>query len=202
MNENGVLKDSDGFVHVQLVGVLAEYLVGDKELAKNMLDDLKHTSLWDSYNHQWNWYMNKNGKLGNSNRFADVQLVGVLDEYFVGDKDLAKRMYDNLKHTSLWDVDNHQWNEGMNESGVLKDSDRHAHDQLLGVLAEYFVGDKDLAKNMLEDLKHTVLWDSYNHQWNRWMNKDGKLGNSDRFADAQLLGILAEAVVGEGMEMR
>ena len=49
----------------------------------------------------------------------------------------------NLKHTELWDKVKSQWNRWMNKDGKLKDSDRYAHAQLSGVLAEYFVGDKD-----------------------------------------------------------
>jgi len=202
MDENGKLEDSDRLAYAQLLGVLAEFFVGDKDLAKRMYDALKHTELYDRAKSQWNWRMDENGRLGNSNRPAGIQLVGVLTEFFVGDKDLAKRMHANLKHTELWDLVQSQWNWKMDKNGKLEDSDRLADDQLLGVLTEYLVGDKELAKNMYANLKQTVLWDPIKSQWNVFMNENGRLGNSNRLAHAQLLGILAEAVVGEGMEIR
>jgi len=202
MNENGRLGNSDRYVDAQLLGVLTEAVVGDKDLAKRMYTNLKQTVLWDSVKFQWNVFMDENGRLGNSNRYADDQLLGVLTEYFVGDKDLAKNMLINLKQTELYDPVKSQWNNYMDENGKLEDSDRYADDQLLGVLTEFFVGDKDLAKNMLINLKHTELYDQTNSQWNWEMDENGKVIDSNRYAYAQLLGVLAEAVVGEGMEIR
>ena len=197
MDEKGKLKDSNRPAHAQLLGVLTEYFVGDKDLAKNMHDALKHTELYDPVKSQWNWYMDENGNLRNSSRYADAQLVGVLTEYFVGDKDLAKNMLINLKQTVLWDSVKFQWNEWMDENGKLENSNRFARDQLLGVLAEYFVGDRNLAKNMLINLKHTILWDKIKSQWNMWMDENGNLMSSARDAPAQLLGVLAEFFVGD-----
>ena len=108
-------------------------------IAKNMLINLKHTELWDPVKFQWNEYMDENGKLESSNRPAGIQLLGVLDEYLVGDKDLAKNMLINLKHTELYDQTNSQWNWEMDENGKLIDSNRPAHAQLLGVLVEAVV---------------------------------------------------------------
>ena len=113
----------------------------------------------------------------------------------------AKNMLINLKQTVLWDPVKFQWNRRMDENGKLKDSDRCAYAQLLGVLAEYFVGDKGLSKNMLINLKQTVLWDEVKSQWNWYMDENGNLRNSYRYATAQLLGVLVEAVVVEGIEM-
>jgi len=59
-----------------------------------------------------------------------------------------------------------------------------------------------IAKNMLINLKHTELYDQTNSQWNWEMDENGKVIDSNRYAYAQLLGVLAEAVVGEGMEIR
>ncbi|MCD6279384.1 hypothetical protein J7J26_01255 [Candidatus Micrarchaeota archaeon] len=197
MDENGGLGNSNRHAYDQLLGVLVEFFVGDKDLAKRMYTNLKQTVLWDLVQSQWNNYMNENGRLGYSDRYVDAQLLGVLTEAVVGDKDLAKRMYTNLKQTVLWDSVKFQWNMFMDKNGRLGNSSRYAHDQLLGVLVEYFVGDKDLSKNMLINLKQTELWDPVKFQWNKWMDKNGRLGNSNRYADAQLLGVLTEAVVGD-----
>jgi len=202
MNENGKLEHSYRLAENQLLGVLTEFFVGDKDLAKNMLINLKQTELYDPVKSQWNWFMDNNGKLIDSGGYTDDQLLGVLAEYFVGDKDLAKNMLINLKQTVLWDPVKFQWNWGMDKNGKPESSNRYAYDQLLGVLAEFFVGDKDLAKNMLINLKHTELYDQTNSQWNWEMDENGKVIDSNRYAYAQLLGVLAEAVVGEGMEMK
>jgi len=202
MDENGNLESSNRLAHAQLLGVLTEFFVGDKDLSKNMYANLKQTILYDPVKSQWNKWMDENGKLEYSGRHAAAQLLGVLTEFFVGDKDLAKRMYTNLKQTVLWDPVKSQWNVFMNENGKLESSNRLAHAQLLGVLTEFFVGDKDLAKNMLINLKHTELYDQTNSQWNWEMDENGKVIDSNRYAYAQLLGVLAEAVVGEGMEIR
>jgi len=201
MSENGNLRNSDRCAYDQLLGVLAEFFVGDKDLAKNMHDALKHTELYDPVTSQWNSCMDENGNLTDSDRYADDQLLGVLTEYFVGDKDMAKNMLINLKQTVLWDSVKFQWNYYMGKDGNLLYSNRYAYAQLLGVLTEYFVGDKDLAKNMLINLKQTVLWDKIKSQWNWYMDENGKLEYSDRSAHAQLLGVLVEAVVVEGIEM-
>jgi len=202
MDKNGKLESSNRLAGIQLVGVLTEFFVGDKDLAKRMYANLKQTVLWDPAKSQWNNYMDENGKLEYFGRHAAAQLLGVLTEYFVGDKDLAKRMYDALKPTVLWDPVKFQWNEYMDENGKLESSNRPAGIQLLGVLVEYLVGDKDLAKNMLINLKHTELYDQTNSQWNWEMDENGKVIDSNRPAHAQLLGVLVEAMVGEGMEMK
>ena len=190
------------YAYVQLLGVLAEFFVGDKDLSKSMYANLKQTVLYDPVKFQWNNYMNENGELIDSNRLAHAQLLGVLVEAVVGDKDLSKSMYANLKQTVLWDKIKSQWNGCMDENGNLVDSSRYAYSQLLGVLTEFFVGDKDLSKNMYVNLKHTELWDLVQSQWNWEMNENGELIDSNRLAHAQLLGVLVEAVVGKGMEMR
>ena len=63
------------------------------------------------------------------------------------------------------------------------------------------MGDKDLSKRMHANLKQTVLWDNVKSQWNWYMDENGNLRNSYRYATAQLLGVLVEAVVVEGIEM-
>ena len=56
------------------------------------------------------------------------------------------------------------------------------------------------AKEIYQSLKETPLWDEGKKQWNWYMNKEGKLINSDRYSKVQLLGVLAEAVDEKGEE--
>jgi len=52
----------------------------NKELAKNLLENLKKTRLWDKERKQWNWHMDEKQELKDSNRDSDTQLLGILAE--------------------------------------------------------------------------------------------------------------------------
>ena len=112
----------------------------------------------------------------------------------------AKEIYQSLKETSLWDEEKKQWNGYMDKEGKLKDSDRDSGIQLLGVLAEAVTGNLEEAKEIYQSLKETSLWDEEKKQWNWYMDKEGKLKDSDRNSGIQLLGVLAEAVDEKGKE--
>lgn len=56
---------------------------------------------------------------------------------------------------------------------------------------------EELARERLEELKETPLWDKERKQWNEHMNENQELKGSDRYPSAQLLGILAEAIIVE-----
>ena len=200
MDREGGLEDSRRYSWAQLLGVLAEAVVGDFEEAKKIYQSLKKTPLWDKEKKQWNWYMNKEGELKDSDRVSWAQLVGVLAEAVVGDFEEAKEIYQSLKETLLWDKETQQWNRYMNKEGELIDSDRYSGDQLLGVLAEAVVGDFEEAKKIYQSLKETPLWDKEKKQWNGYMNKEGELKYSDRVSWAQLVGVLAEAFDEKGEE--
>jgi hypothetical protein len=50
----------------------------------------------------------------------------------------AKKLFQNLKETALYDKEKKQWNWWMYEEGELGSSDRPSYNQLLGVLTEAF----------------------------------------------------------------
>ena len=87
----------------------------------------------------------------------------------------AKERLEQLKETELWDKEKEQWNWRMNEEGKVRDYDRLSSAQLLGVLAEAVAGNPDTAKERLEKLKETKLWDKEKKQWNWWMDKEGAI---------------------------
>jgi len=200
MNKKGELISSYRDSEVQLLGVLAEAVTGNLEKAKEIYQSLKETPLWDEGKKQWNWYMNKEGKLINSDRYSKVQLLGVLAEAVTGNLEEAKEIYQSLKETSFWDKEKKQWNGFMNKKGELISSGRASGIQLLGVLAEAVAGNLEEAKEIYQSLKETSLWDKEKKQWNWAMNKEGKLIDSRRYSEAQLLGVLAEAVDEKGEE--
>jgi len=73
-----------------------------------------------------------------SDRYSEAQLLGVLAEAVVGDFEEAKKIYQSLKKTPLWDEETQQWNLYIDREGELIDPFcyRYSRDQLLGVLAE------------------------------------------------------------------
>jgi len=196
MNEEGKLEDSRRLSRVQLLGVLAEAVTGNLEEAKKIYQSLKKTPLWDKRKKQWNVCMNKEGELEDSDRTSWDQLLGVLAEAVTGNLDEAKEIYQSLKETPLWDKRKKQWNVCMNKEGELEDSYRYSSNQLLGVLAEAVTGNLDEAKEIYQSLKKTSLWDEGKKQWNEYMNEEGKLEDSSRCSEDQLLSVLAEAVTG------
>jgi soluble cytochrome b562 len=193
MSKEQELQDSDRFSHNQLLGVLAEAVTGNISEAKERLESLKNTPLWDKEEKQWNGNMNKEQELRDSIRFSGDQLLGVLAEAVTGNISEAKERLESLKNTPLWDKEEKQWNWYMNKEQGLQDSIRFSGDQLLGVLAEAVTGNISEAKERLESLKNTPLWDKEKKQWNWNMNKEQELQVSGRYSYAQLLGILAEA---------
>jgi len=122
--------------------------------AKEILNQLKKTSLWDGERKQWNMAMDADGKLKDSTRFSydqlsgvlligstrfsSDQLLGVLAEAITGNISEAKEMFAKLKKTSLWDGERKQWRASMDAEDELQNSARFSSSQLLGVLAEAF----------------------------------------------------------------
>jgi len=196
MNENQELKNSDRYSESQLLGVLAEAVTGNLEGAKDILEKLKETPLYDKEKEQWNYYMNENQEFVYSSRYSESQLLGVLAEAVTGNLKGAKDMFKKLKETPLYDKEKEQWNWSMYENQELENSDRLSESQLLGVLAEAVTGNLKGAKDMFKKLKETPLYDKEKEQWNWWMNKNQELANSGRSSYPQLLGVLAEDVTG------
>jgi ABC-type lipoprotein release transport system permease subunit len=129
-----------------------------------------------------------------------IELIQKIEELY--EEKEAKEIYQSLKETPLWDKEKKQWNRYMNKEGELKDSNRVSWAQLLGVLAEAVAGNLEEAKEIYQSLKETPLWDEEKKQWNRYMNKEGELKDSDRVSGDQLLGVLAEAVAGDFEEAK
>jgi len=136
MDEKGNLKDSNRYSENQLLGVLAEAVAGNLEEAKEIYQSLKNTPLWDKEKKQWNSYIDSEGRLKSSFRYSEDQLLGVLAEAVTGNLEEAKKIYQSLKNTPLWDNEKKQWNGYMDKKGNLLNSARYSKNQLLGVLAE------------------------------------------------------------------
>jgi uncharacterized protein with von Willebrand factor type A (vWA) domain len=191
-----------------------EELYFESKRAQQLLESLKNTPLYDKERKQWNEYMNKEQQLQedvdpySSRRYSSDQILGVIVEAVIGNIDEAQQLLEFLKNTPLYDKERKQWNWYMNKEQQLQEdvdpysSSRSSSDQLLGVIAEAVIGNIDEAQQLLEFLKNTPLYDKERKQWNWHMNKEQQLQedvdpyNSSRSSFNQLLGVIAEAVIG------
>ena len=103
-----------------------------------------------------------------------------------------RELYEELKRTPLYDTERGQWNWSISEEQELKDTDRDARAQLLGVLVEAQFNPEG-AWALYEKLKAGPLYDAQYGQWNWGMSREQRLESTDRFALDQLLGVLVEA---------
>ena len=190
MTESQVLRDTRRYSNVLLLGVLMETQV-NPDGARVLYEKLKGTALYEPERGQWNWDMSPEQTHTVTSRDACPQLLGVLVE---GQFNLvrARRMYDLLKTTPLYDSALRQWNCFMSQEQELFDRRRFVDTQLIGVLAEALF-DPESARGLYETLKVTPLYDHGRGQWNRHCTEEQILQDSCRYADAQLLGVLVEA---------
>ena len=80
----------------------------------------------------------------------------------------------------------------MDEAQELENSERYSVLQLLGVLAEAKFNPEG-ARLTYQTLKETPLYDRESGQWISYIDETQALQDSDRYSNAQLLGILVEA---------
>ena len=193
VDKEGGFISSDRFSQAQLLGIITEALVGDSKKAKEQLEKLKQTPLWDKEKEEWNEYIDEDHEFVSSSRFSQTQLLGIITEALVGDSKKAKEQLEKLKQTPLWDKEKEGWNEYIDKEGGFISLDRFSQAQLLGVIAEAVAGNPEKAKEQLKKLKQTTLWDEDKEKWNEYINEDG-IENPDFYSDAQLSGIIAEAV--------
>ena len=192
----GFNSEREGFA--QLLGVLAEE-VCDPEGARARYEKLKTTPLYTERGY-WNTWMSEEQEQRGRELYAEVQLLGVLVAAR-GNPAEASARYSKLKTTAFYDAARRQWNASFwseedlcasTATDVLGDTDRFAVPQLLGVLAEAQFN-PEAARALYEELKASPLYDPERGQWNRHMSEKQILEDTDRYAYAQLLGVLVEA---------
>ena len=122
------------FANSQLLGVLVESQFHPKQ-AQALYAQLKVTPLYDPERAEWNGWMSERQILLETDRYATAQLLGVLAEAHCNPEG-ARTSYEKLRASPLSDRERGQWNWRMSENGILLDTNRHAHAQLLGVLVE------------------------------------------------------------------
>ena len=182
------LRRGAGNIHqLNLEGAFPEPV---KYRPRELYEELKRTPLYDVERGQWNFDMSKED-LPDTDRVADAQLLGALVEALFSPEG-ARALYEKLKATPLYDASRKQWNCDMSEEQELGDSYRDAAAQLLGVLVEVQLNPEG-ARALYEKLKATPLYDAQLGQWRRHMSKEQELLDADRYASAQLLGVLVEA---------
>ena len=190
MSEEQRLISNTRYASYQLLGVLAEAQF-DREAARVLHEELKTTPLYDSKRGQWNYLMSEEQIVRNTQRDADVQLLGVVAEAQCN-REGAWALYERLKETPLYDPARRQWNGAMSGVQRLKDTERDSYAQLLGVLAEAQF-DPEGARARYEELKATPLYDPSAGWWNGCMSEGQVLQSTHWVAAIQLLGVLVEA---------
>ena len=190
MSAEQELRFATRYAYAQLLGVLVEAQFSS-ERASALCDTLKATPLYDPARSQWNLMMSEEQQLESSDRFVVSQLLGVLvDAQF--NRETARVLHERLKTTPLYDPQRGQWNFVMTEAQILRSHQRNADVQLLGVVVEALFHPEG-ARVRYEALKATPLYDAARRQWNLLMSTEQHLYSSERHADCQLLGVLAEA---------
>ena len=190
MSETQMLQDTDRGADAQLFGVLVEAQF-NPDGALPLYEKVKATPLYDAARGQWNDYMCEEQRLRGMDRNAAIQLQGVLAEVQLNPKKAWGR-YAQVKATPLYDPERGQWNWSMSPGQKVQERDSYADAQLLGVLVEAQF-DKEAARVSYERLKATSLYDPERGQWNWWMSEEQVLLGTDRYAAAQLIGVLVEA---------
>ncbi len=176
LSSSGALLDRSKLIHDQLIGIFTEYFVGDKSLAKDMYHYLvKHRI----------------------SELRDYPLLDCFVSYFVYDINFSHSKENYLQiRNKFWDSKRLIWYPTSNDQNNIF----RTHDQLLGVLLEFILSDKVLAKSVYAHLK-TYLWNKKKHLW--FMGSDHSLNPVRRyFIFTQFLGILVEAVVNEGLVLK
>ena len=190
MCEEQRVQERPRYVAAQLLGVLTEALF-NLEGARELYEKLKATPLYDPEHGQWNVWMSEQQIVRGTYRQVDAQLLGVLVEGQFNPEG-ARELYARHKTTPLYDAVRGQWNYLMSEKQILHSAYHDAATMLLEVLVEaQFCSEK--ARERYEQLKSTVLFDHEREQWNGSISEKLALQSSKRYADAQLLGVLAEA---------
>jgi hypothetical protein len=112
----------------QLLGLLAEELF-DPGKARAKYEELKQTPLYDNKLEQWNQSMYKNTDNIDPTCYSSDQLIGILIEGQYIDKEKAKRRYNVLKESPLYD-------KKLGWCKWIGSSEYPSESQLLGILVE------------------------------------------------------------------
>ena len=191
MNEAQILQRTSRHAGTQLLGVLVEAQF-NPDGARGLFETLRMSALYDPERRQWNDLMSEGQKLLATSRQADVQLLGVLVEGQFNPEGV-RPLYEQLKATSLYDLERGQWNKSMFKEQDLGDTHRCADVQLLGALVEAQFNPAG-ARLLYEQLKAALLFDPVRERWNWDMSMAQQLGeDASVYADVQLLGVLAAA---------
>jgi hypothetical protein len=110
------------------------------------------------------------------------------------DKERARRAFDSLKASPLYDPERRQWNSSGEDSGIQAGGRQRAiRTQLLGVIAEALF-DRNAAQETLAMLKSSPFHDREHGRWYGAITDAQAVENTKHSADNQLLGVLVEAL--------
>jgi hypothetical protein len=168
--------------------------VFDRRAARQALDRLLTSNLFDPGRAQWNWHWVRDAGFLETDRCADVQLLGASATRLLGSPPgVTPTTLDALRATPLWNEPAGLWSWFMTAEQVLMTSVRPAATQHLGVIAEA-LEDRAAARRRLASLAGSALYDPERRLWNHAVTADGDALGGEVFAMDQLLALLAHGV--------
>jgi len=205
MNDQKEVKGLSFYSDSQLLEIIANAILNDKNLSKRKLEELKESHFYNEDKKLWNYYYYPAGfsESINTDIYTHTQLLGILAEAAIGNKNEAQQKLEELKNSPLYDKEKKEWKEFVyeidkKENGSI-DLYHYSYTQLLGVLTEFILGNKNEAQQKLEELKNSPLYDKENKKWNLRINNrsneiDEKKQQNVYYSDIQLLSIIVNAI--------
>lgn len=195
LDKNNKVIDTDRASYSQLLGVMALYSIGKVKEAQTAYNRLTgRTMLLDMNQGLWNLSIGKNQEILSKNKYTLSQLLGVTVVAMLGEEEQALKLYDVLLKTELYDNEDKQWNEMLDERGKLKTSARASANQLAGVIALASMGRHSEASETYRALKQGQLYEA--GYWNWCMSTEQGKVNKEIVSANQLLGVIALAYTG------
>jgi hypothetical protein len=141
----------------QLLGLLVEASC-NKRHAGATYDRLCKTALYNRTRRMWNECMGRDGSYVSTAVSCQSQLLGVLTKAFLGAKDAARADYKILMRTPLYDLDVDLWTPFMLADGTTWGPEYCLSEQLLSVIVEAFLDNKESAVRRYRELRRIYWW--------------------------------------------
>ncbi len=166
-------------------------------------ENLKDSALYDKENKQWNKWMKTaddslKKEVVDTDRYSSTQLLGILTEALVGNKEKAQKRLEKLQNSPLYNSIKKEWVAMMDDKKEVKGYYYYSESQLLEIIVNAILGNRSGAKKKLEELKESLFYNETDKKWNYSHYTAGMSQNvkSEIYSHNQLLGVLAEAVTG------
>lgn len=130
-----------------------------------LLESLKNSKFYNSELKMWNFSVNPEKDIEHPIYETKSQLLSCLVDYFLVDKKEAKEKYFALKETKFFDQENNFWRWGLSKNWEIIEENFNTDTQLIGVLVEIFLDDKDKANESFYLLKNSQFFNKDRNFW-------------------------------------